>query len=414
MKQAFFQSRGVGGNKFLLVSFLVLLILTVFSKFVLYSSYAVLPFYVIWLACVATYRGRLSKDEKAFIIASFVLLAQIFIYRLVGYSSIETLGLAVIFNWIMAGVVSIYAIKLFSEREVSTAYFVMALSLFILMIIFTRQGRAIRAAGDEYWAKDVADAWYGSLLMLLSGLSLIVFLNVKKVLPRFLSILVLVLTLYVNIFVLQRGTNVIMTLAEIGLILFFIIKQKTTVISLTVVFVVFLVIAFSSDYLILFFDWLAQISPSDRLAYRFNQISMALMYEDIEASTGSMAARSELMSISWNTFTSSFEHFVFGAGEHAGNDNVIGHHSFILDTLASYGVLGGFLIFVYFKKQYQIIMSCLDRKKEWALFMQCTVVFLFYVLRNFYGQVAYALVNYVILMFFPLTFQIINYYKSHR
>ena len=414
MKQAIFQGRGVGGNTFLVVSLLILLILTVFSSFILYSNYAVLPFYVVWLAAVATYRGRLSKDEKTFTIVSFVYLVLVFSYILLGYSSIDTLGLVVISSWIMAGIVSIYTMKLFNSRELSVVFYAMFIMLLILMLIYTGQGREIRAAGDEYWAKDVANAWYGSLLMLLSGLSLIVILNIKRLFPRLIALLVLFLTLYINIFVLQRGTNVIMTLAEMGLILFFIIKNKTTVISLSVVFGIFLVIVFSSDNLILFFDWLAQNIPSDRLADRFNQISLALVYEDMEASSGSMASRSELMNISWNTFTSSFGHILFGAGEHAGNNNIIGHHSFILDTLASYGIIGGALLFLFFKKQYQIIMSNLDRKRDWALYMQCSVVFLFYILRNFYGKVAFGLVNYVILLFFPLCFQVINYYKNKK
>ena len=170
--------------------------------------------------------------------------------------------------------------------------------------------------------------------------------------------------------------------------------------------------SFSSENLIRITNWLADVSPSDRVSDRFSQISMAIAYEDVAANRGSLSGRNELMALSWNTFTSSFSHILFGAGEHAEDDTVIGHHSFILDTLACYGIVGGSILFFYFKKQYQIFMSYLDRKKNWALYMQCAIVFMFYVFRNFYGQVAYALVNFVFLLFFPLTFKLIKYYKK--
>ena len=356
----------------------------------------------------------MAKDEITFVKVSFFLLAIIFFYALIGYSSINSLELIVYFNWIMAGVIAVYTMRLFSGHELNTIYYVLFISLLILMFVYTIEGAEIRAVGDALEAKDVAQAWYGSLLMLFSGLSLIVVLNVKKKLLQVISLLIIFMALYINVFVLQRGTNVIMTMAEMAMILVFLFKKKSVVITISVIFAILLGFAFFSDNLIRFCDWLAQVSPSDRLSYRFNQIALALMYEDMEASSGSMGARSELMNNSWNTFTSSFSSLLFGAGEHTASNEIVGHHSFILDTLANYGLIGGTLIYVYFKKQYHIIMSYLDQKREWALFMQCAVVFLFYVLRNFYGVFSFALVNFVILMFFPLTFQLIRHYSTNK
>ena len=247
--------------------------------------------------------------------------------------------------------------------------------------------------------------------MLLSGLSLIVFMQVKSWFPRIIALGVLLLTLYLNFFILQRGTNVVFTLAEIGMILVFIFKRKTLVFFFSVVVVIVAIYAYITGFYINMFDWLADIIPSERLAIRFREISTALYYENLEASTGSLSARNRLMNVSWDTFTSSIGHFVFGAGEHSKDNTIIGHHSFFIDTLARYGIIGGALMFVYFKKQYQIIMSYLDKKAEWALYMQCAIVFLFYVLRNFYGLLANDVANLIILVFFPLTFQIIHYYK---
>jgi len=220
------------------------------------------------------------------------------------------------------------------------------------------------------------------------------------------------LTLYINFSILQRGTNVIFTLAEIGVLFVFTLKRKGIVYFFSIVIFVLAIYIYTTGLLIDVFVWLADTVSSERIAKRFNEIATALYYEDIEASSGSLAGRSNLMGISWHTFTSSIGHFVFGVGEQSGDNTIVGNHSFFIDTLARYGIIGGTMMFVYFKKQYQIIMSYLDKKTDWVLYMQCAIVFLFYILRNFYGQVTYALVNLILLVFFPLTFQIIQHYKT--
>lgn len=413
MKDSLFYSQNNGKHTLMLISFLLLIVITVFSSFILYSSVIIAPIWALLLVYIVSSKVVLSKEGKTFVTVSFLLLAIIFFYQIIGHSSMGSLEVLVNFNWIMAGVVSVYVMKMFSGRELSHTFMVMTVSLVVLMLLFIRVGRSLLALGGADEAVSVAATWYGSIFMLLSGLSLIVVLNVKRSLLRIIALVVLLLTLYLNIFILQRGTNVIFTLAEISLIMIFLIKRKQVVIVLSVVIITFVVIAMSSDNMIYIFDWLAQISPSDRLTKRFEEISVALTYESIEAGGGSFAARGNLIGVSWDTFTSSLSHFVFGAGEHIG-DNVIGHHGFFVDTLARYGIIGGVLVFIYFKKQYQIMMSVLNKKTEWALYMQCAIVFLFYVLRNFYGQVAYALVNFVILLLFPLTFQVIHYYKYSK
>lgn len=414
MSNKLFHGRGVGDHGLMLLSLLVLIALTVFNYFIRYSTVIMVPLWFLCFLYGLQSRTVLQKNEKQFVITSFIFFAVVFFYRFIGYSSIDTLGLIVQFNWIMTGVVSIYVLRILSGSELSTVYKVITLSLLILLLMLVSQGGNILATGDSYDAVQVAVAWQGSLFMLLSGLCLVIFLNVKSVFLRIAVIVVLVITLYINIFILQRGTNVIMTIAELGMILFFLIKRKSIVIVLSVIVVAFLVFAFSSDNLIAIFDWLARTSPSDRLSVRFNDISMALQYENLDAATGSFHTRNELIRISWNTFTSSFGHILFGAGEHAGDNTIIGHHSFFTDTLACYGLLGGVLVFIYFKKQYQIVMSYLDYKGEWALYNQFAIVFLFYVLRNFYGGVSYSLVNIVIMIFFPLTFQLIHYYSKDK
>lgn len=412
MKKTVFYSRGVGNHQLMLISFFILIIAVTFSAFTNYSSFIIYPIWALWLAYIFSNKGGFNKDERTFIIVSFAFLGIMLLYSIIGYSSIPKGGLLVNTNWLMAGVVAVYAMRLFTSRELLTVYDIMFLALALLMILYVVEGRTFLAVEDMDAAVDVTNAWYGALFMLLSGLSLIVLLNVRRLFPRLVALTVILLSLYLNVEILQRGTNVIMTAAELGLILLFLVKRKSIIVPLFVVIIVAVIIALSENNLMYLFEWLAQVVPSERLSIRFSAISQAMAFQSVEAGGGSLATRGELMATSWNTFTSSFGHIVFGAGEHFGNNNIIGHHSFFLDTLARYGIIGGSLMAVYFVKQYKMVMCFLDRNKEWSLYMQCAIVFVFYVLRNFYGDMAFALVNLVVLLFFPLTVQLIHYYQN--
>lgn len=412
MRKIPFNSQVTGKNTLLLVSLLILILVLFFSSFTTYSNYVALPIMALWILFITTLVKRLSKTEIIFVRVSFLFLSVMLLYWLIGYSNTETVGIFRNVTWIMTGIIAVCVVKNFSSHELSVVYSVLTISITILLFVLVSTGRLILMVGEQEDAVEVANAWYGSLFMLFTGMSLIVFLHVKSIVPRIISIAIFLLTLYLNFTILQRGTNVLFTIAEIGMILAFSLKQKGLVYFISAVVLGSAIFIYTSGMLIDMFDWLADNSPSARLAKRFNYISTALFYEDIQAGGGSFSARQSLIGISWDTFTSSIGHFIFGAGEQHADNTVIGHHSFFIDTLARYGIIGGVMIFVYFKTQYQIIMINLDKKIDWALYMQCAVVFLFYVLRNFYGQLAYALVNFVILLFFPLTFQLIQYYKN--
>ncbi len=412
MKKSTFISQNRGVHTFLFFSFCIIIIAFFFANFTTYSNYVVYPAFLLWFPVVLKRSNILSNNEQIFVRVSFLLMMIILFYWLIRYSSMESGLVLREVNWIMAGVISVFAFKLFSGRELCNLYKVMTIVAMIVLVFLINKGRELLSIDSQDEAALVTGAWYGALYMLFTGLSLPFFLHVKSVFPRFFALIVFFLTLYLNFFVLQRGINVLFTLAEIGLILVFSLRSKGLVYLLSLIIFVFFIFIYTSGYLIIIFDKMAELIPSDRLANRFRDISLALAYEDLEASDGSLAGRNELMNNSWNTFTSSFGHLVFGAGEHSHDHSVIGHHSFFLDTLARYGVIGGTMIFVYFKKQYQIIMSGLSFHKEWTMYMQCSVLFLFYVLRNFIGVFSYALVNLIILFLFPLTFKLIQYFNN--
>lgn len=211
----------------------------------------------------------------------------------------------------------------------------------------------------------------------------------------------------------QRATNVLLTGLEVLFILVFNIKRNWLVWFLSLSLLIVSSFLYFSGYLISVFEWLASVTP-DRVSDRMQTIVYALMYGDIDAGGGSLTRRSELLKVSWETFTSSISSFMFGVGEHKGFNNVIGNHSFILDTLASYGMMGGIFLFVFYKTQFQIMSENLDRSSDRVLFLQVMVVYLFYLIRNYYGKIANSCVSFLILIYIPLAIQIIYNYKNNK
>lgn len=405
---------GRGSHSFMLLSLVIMIAAILFSNFYIYSNYIALPLMAIWLMSIMRSKTVLSRVERSFVFSSLIIWLIIIMYKAIGISDIN-IGFIIRYSkWIVAGIISVYALKVLSQKELKSlfVYFTMILGAYIITV--ASLGQSLQMAQEEAEMLDVTSTWMGSLFMLISGFCLIVFINVKSLTARLVSAIFFLIMTYINFDLLQRGTTAVYTIGELALILAFSItnrKINRIVLPLAVIFT--FIIVFQSDLLVLLFDWLADVVPSERLAKRFVVLSYFVQYGDIAVvdGSGSFASRAELMTISWNTFTSNILHFFFGAGAHRNDNTIIGNHSFFLDTLASYGIICGVIVFIYFFRQYQIMTSDLDRRKYYKLFMQSSVVFLFYVFRNFYGFLVTAQVNFVILIYFPL---LINFLKISK
>lgn len=404
---------GKNNHSFLLVTLIMLVTALLFTHFYFYANYIALPIIFLWIPYVLNKLKLLNKTESALVKVSFLILAEIFIYRIIGLSDLNIGYLIRQFEWILAGIISIFALRCFSNKELKTLFIAYTIVLFVYLLLVVRVGNAFLNSSYEEMAVSVTGTWVGSMFMLLAGFCLIVFLHIKKTNIRVIATLLFLLIVYVNFYILQRGTIIILMAIEFSLILIFIggsTRFKTVIISI-ILLTLFFVLS-DSDIMIQLFDFLAEAVPSERLSKRFQELAIALQYESIEAGGGSFAARGNLIGVSWHTFTSSISHFIMGAGAHKMNNLIIGNHSFFIDTLASYGIIGGVLIAIYFVKQYQIMMTDVDIKNHNALYMQCAVVFLFYIIRNFYGFLATAQCNFMVLLYFPLIIRMIFKYSN--
>lgn len=409
---------GFGGNRksthlFQLISLIIIIAALLFANLYRFSNYLAVPLFFAWIPYMFYHRQLLNKVESSYVTVSIILLFLIILYRVLGLSDLNVGYLLRNFNWIMAGVVSVFVIETFSSKELKKLFIAFTIILALYLVIIIRLGGSLLSSIEADAAVVVTYTWMGSMFMLLSGFCLILVLHIKSVRFRVLAIVFFLLITYLNFFILQRGTTAILTLAMLTLIVLLNFSNKIVNRIFIPIIIIFVSITVAStDLMVQFFDFLTEISPSERLAVRFQQLSLAIQFSDIDASSGSFQSRAELIGISWDTFTSSLQNFLVGVGAHRDDDTIIGNHSFIIDFLASYGILGGVFISIYFIRQYQIMMAGLTKEINYTLFTQCLVVFIFYVLRNFYGSVSTSQTNFTILLYFPLLISIILSYQK--
>ncbi len=399
-------------HTFLLFSIIVLLVAMFFAAFYNQSNYILLIVVAVWLPSIFNSHNPLTSIERTFVYVSFLFLSIVIFYNIIGVSSLSRGFLLRDVGWLMSGVISVYVLKIFNNKELSIVFYVFTILLLILLVVYVRMGNELLSVEDD--SSLITNAWNSSMYMLVSGLCLIAMLNIKAIFPKIISFFLLLLTLYLNFMVLQRATNIFFTILELALILIFNLRNKYVIALLVAFSVVSSILLFNANLLVDVLDRFGSVM-SDRVVKRVETISFLLEYEDVSAAGGSIEARNNLMMRSWDTFTSSFPSFVFGVGAHRGTYDKIGNHSFFLDTLASYGIIGGALMFLYFKNQFKIMVCRLNRLSERVLYMQIVVVFAMYILRNFYGVLAVANVNYILLIYIPLFCNYIaNINSKHR
>ena len=108
-----------------------------------------------------------------------------------------------------------------------------------------------------------------------------------------------------------------------------------------------LILVFCSEYISQFLTYIAESIGSDTIGERF--LALAGGSDTLKAFDDN---RIELYQLSLNTF---FEHPVLGT--FLSGNSVIGGHSFILDILAQFGLVGGVLLFFMYKKIYKYFIE---------------------------------------------------------
>ena len=338
---------------------------------------------------------RLSRRvlESCFLFFCIVLL-----YKVLGVSDSPWEYAAGYYCWMIVIFICIITLESFPERYLRILEIgILAISFLGIVYVIITGNRNMQFMDLEE-AISQESAAYGSFIVLYSGICFIAFLNYKKFVYRILYFVAMLAAIYMNFAVMQRGTNVIFTILMFILIFIYRTKQHKKIRTILFSIFVTLLFLYTTGAYITVFDYLAEISPSERMADRIRSINILLQTGDYVEAGSSIKTRSELTITSLDTFQSSGTNVLFGIGD-TRNEDLIGCHSEIIDTLPRYGLLGfAFLAFALLS-QFHFFSKMLPKGSP--LRSQTLIIFIIFILRNIIGNTLSHSVNVLLFLFLP-------------
>ena len=321
------------------------------------------------------------------------------IYKLVGISSANWSYISIYYSWIIYSLIGVYVLNVFSfDRKKFIFYGIYAAVMGNIIYICIYGHMYVNV-----WSKHVelmANASYSSMITIFTGICFIWMLNDKRKRSRILSVLGVILSLYANVIILQRGTNFVLTILMIALLLLFNSRRQTKGFIIGMVVVIGLLFFFITGIYVNIFN--ALIGQLDyRLAKKMSQILIYLQTRDIDAA-GGFSGRFYLAQTSLRTWTSSVIHFFVGAGDIRGSNTIIGNHSEIIDNFARYGLFIGLITISVLWRQMKDATSMINREKHSALKYQVIIVFMINIIRNILGTTLTGAMSIVLIIFMKL------------
>lgn len=364
------------------------------------SSYSALLSIIMLCALFAVFYNRrnvLYGNEKRCIIYSVIYISMIIVYRIIGVSDTQLGYIGYYVGFVIVVITSVY-IPIILDRKLKILLFkiIFVVSLLSIAVLCITNRNALDVA-------DIADTPYCTMVMFYMGACFVWFLHAKKTSHKIISILAVAISMYSIVFVFQRGINTILGLVMLVLLLLF----NTNRSSLTTIIVIFFSVLlfwlyFSGTYVDVLL-MVGKLSGSPRIQDRMNQIISIIYYADAEKAGGTFTGRYRLIELSIETWKS---HFFFGAGDHRLSNSIIGNHSELIDTLAKFGVIGGFDTVLLLKNLFSVLVKNNDCQNTNSIKRQIIVMFSVFIARGFLGFTFRAHIALQLLIFLPLVIEL--------
>jgi len=259
---------------------------------------------------------------------------------------------------------------------------------------------------------NIADTYYGIAVVLCLFISLIVLLNRKKY--SFLLNIIMVFTMILSIlFIIIANRLTTIIISVIGFILIIIynrargkhVKYITIFVLTVLAFLVFTDVGADILEKMLSFDF------SDRIKDRIESIIFALRTGDFVNSKSSLSGRFIYTINSWNTWTNSFSSILFGVGDQRDNLELIGNHSYFIDTLARFGIFYMLLLITFLYLCHKELIRNVNND---SLKAQCGIILFIFIFRNFIGNSIYVVVGMVLYVVIPLILSMKKEYACEK
>lgn len=359
--------------------------------------------FLVWLPTIISNFKFFSSCEKSLVGFSFLFTLIIISYRLIGLTGAPFSALAAYPSWLLIMIVGVTASHIISYEQMRIFFWFFIAFTFINMALFVRTNLELSLM--EYY-DDIAEAgrtMYGTSIMLVTSILFATFFKAEKLWQKFVFISFCVFSIFTITVVLQKATNVVLVLSSMFLLYVFgRTNNRKKTIAISILAVILLLIIYYSGALFDALNWLSN-NVEGRMSSRIQSLAILLQTGNSVEAGSSVAERSELMWRSWNTF---IDHFFLGAGDHRGENSLIGNHSELIDNLARYGLIGAIILWGLLKNQFLFLKQDVSKYNNRQLFMQILIVYGLYIFRNFYGAAFSATISVVMFIFFPIA---INY-----
>lgn len=379
---------------FLMISVILIPDLNVISTEVLICITA------LWLPGILQNKIKLSKQLWGVLVCLILYLIIIIIYKSLGISTAWWDIAAGYYGSVCCAVVSIYSLKLLSEKQLRHLKWGIYGVFMVGMLYVYKKGMMALATMNLEEAISQETAAYGSAVMIFTGITFIALLSSRSFLLKFLYGLGVILSLGVTIVIMQRGTNVIMSLLMLLMILMFNYVKGVKIKRILIILFVGGVILYITGIYSVLLEFLIDTIPSERLATRVQAIYFFLQTGDALDAGSSMTSRSELMLRSFNTFTDSIGNFLFGVGDHRKLGGPVGNHAELLDTFARYGIFLSIPLIVYFYKLIKWWYAIIPHSS--ILRYQVSCIISIYIARNIWGFAITSAISVLLFLYLPL------------
>ena len=372
---------------------------------------------LIWSVVFIKRFKTISVNSRQILFLSFLFFAIIITYKLVGISTCGWEIVAGYAGWLMSCIFGIYSVAYSSYKQTKRLLACILIVVLLNALYFIYSARGAKQIGFEFGAVVVTSALFSTMFMLFSGVLLVLLLNSKNWSIKILSVAVIAVVLYLNFVVLQRGTNVILTVLMFGLILVSASKINKIAYLSVLVIGVLMFLSVENGFYVDLLQWVEKEAAfSPRVASRIHSILLYVKTGDYVYAGTSLKSRMILLTHSWDTFKSSYQNMLFGAGDHRtpgililrSSNILIGNHFELIDMLARYGILFSAILYILLINHMKFIKECFANSNSYrTLYHQSLILYLIYILRNIWGDALASSTGIIMFIMLPCAIKLI-------
>lgn len=283
---------------------------------------------------------------------------------------------------LLYGLIGLWCCKHPNDKEVKR-FFGVIIAGYILTAVTTFWGCTMFPQAARYLATvSSADILYQKYVSYNIGgfsfvyeivllLPLLIYAIKERVINRIIGVLLLVLACAT---IISAEYTTALLFFAVTLILFFI--KRLTAKKIWFFVIVCAVIALMGGTLLAnLFEWLSNTVENEEFASRFEFLANLLSGQSLSDTSVSGLERLELYQISWDAF---WESSLLGGW----NRLPLGGHSFVLDTLGNYGILGGICLLFMNYGIYSICLRPYKKEEFYPYFLWIYIMALFMAIIN--------------------------------